>query len=294
MPIAGIQIGAVFPHFSIGADRSRVRQFVTSVEELGFDHLLAYDHVIGGSREGRPELEGRYTSEHPFHELFVLFGFVAGATTRLGVVSSVFILPQRQTALVAKQAAEVDILLDGRFRLGVGIGWNAIEYQALNEDFRNRGRRFEEQIDVLRQLFTNEVLTVSGKWHTIDRAGIQPLPIQRPIPIWIGGSSERAVRRAGRIADGFFPNQRTLEEDAANLTILRDEADRSGRDLSGFGIEPRINLIDDDPDEWKRRFTFWRENGATHISLATIVQPSADTFDHLERLQKGYWILEAL
>jgi probable F420-dependent oxidoreductase len=196
--------------------------------------------------------------------------------------------------LVAKQAAEVDILTRGRFRLGVGIGWNPIEYQALNENFRNRGKRFEEQIDVLRQLFADEVVSIDGTWHTVDRAGIQPGPLNRSIPIWIGGSSEIAVRRAGRIADGFFPNQKTLEEDATNLAHLWDEFDRAGRDRSTFGIESRINLLDNDPDEWKRRFAFWQENGATHISLATIVQPSPDAPDHLTLLEKAYQVLESL
>ena len=294
MAIAGIRIGAVFPHFALGRNIPAVRTFVTTVESLGFDHLLAYDHVMGGSREGRPELEGRYTSAHPFHELFVLFGYIAGFTTRLELVSGVIILPQRQTALVAKQAAEVDILLDGKFRLGVGIGWNQIEYQALNENFRNRGKRFEEQIDVLRQLLSNEVISYKGQWHTIDRAGVQPQPVQQPIPIWIGGSSEVAVRRAARIADGFFPNQRSLEEDAANLAILWDEADRVGRDRSAIGIEARIHLNDNNPDEWKRRFTFWQENGATHISLATIVQPTATPIDDLALLEKAYTALDRL
>ena len=294
MPIAGIQIGAVFPHFSMGRDVEAIRTFATTIDEIGFDHLLAYDHVVGGSREGRPELEGRYNSDHTFHELFVLFGYLAGVAPKLGLVSGVIILPQRQTVLVAKQAAEIDILTGGNFRLGVGIGWNPIEYQALNENFRNRGKRLEEQISVLRQLFADEVVSINGTWHTIDRAGIQPGPLNRSIPIWIGGSSEIAVRRAGRIADGFFPNQKTLEEDAANLSLLWDEFDRAGRDRATFGIESRISLNDNDPDEWKRRFAFWQENGATHISLATIVQPSPDAPDHLALLEKAFRVLEGM
>lgn len=294
MAISGIRMGAVFPHFSLGTDVAAIRQFTTGVEAIGFDHLLAYDHVLGGSPEGRPELEGRYTSNHPFHELFVLFGYLAAITERLEFVSGVFILPQRQTALVAKQAAELDLLSGGRFRLGVGIGWNPIEYLGLNENFRNRGRRFEEQITLLRELFTQDVITFAGQYHTIDRAGINPLPVQQPIPIWIGGSSEAAVRRAARMGDGFFPNQASLEDDAANLRILRDELARTGRDPRAFGLEPRINLLDDNPEEWKRRFTFWREQGATHLSLATIVQPSVAQFDHLERLEKAHRVLEGL
>lgn len=294
MAIAGIRMGAVFPHFSFGTNVAEMRTFATTVEQIGFDHLLAYDHVIGGSRENRPELAGRYTSEHNFQEVFVLFGYLAGIAPSLELVSGVIILPQRQTILVAKQAAEIDILTEGKFRLGVGIGWNPIEYQALNENFRNRGKRLEEQISVLRTLFADKVVSIEGHWHTVDRAGIQPLPEKKSIPIWIGGSSEVAVRRAGRIADGFFPNQKTLEEDAANLAILWDEADKAGRDRSSIGVEARISLLDNDPEEWKRRFTFWQENGATHISLATIVQPSPSGPNHLELLDQAHRVLGAL
>ena len=288
------KLGAVFPHFTFGPDPNEIRHFATTIEAIGFNHLLAYDHVIGGSREGRPELEGRYTSDHPFHEVMVLFGYLAGVTTSLELVSGVIILPQRQTALVAKQAAEIDILSRGRMRLGVGIGWNAIEYQALGENFHNRGKRLEEQIALLRQLWTQPVVSFEGKWHTIDRAGTQPLPVQQPIPIWIGGSSEIAVRRAARLGDGFFPNQKTLEEDAANLSILRDEAERAGRDPASIGIEPRINLNDNNPDEWKRRYAFWCERGVSHITLATIVQPSSPASDHLERLERAFHLLREM
>jgi probable F420-dependent oxidoreductase len=290
-PVPRPKLGAVFPHFTFGPDPEEIRHFATTLEEIGFDHLLAYDHVLGGSAEGRPELTGRYTSEHNFHEVMVLFGYLAGVTTRLGLVSGVIILPQRQTALVAKQAAEIDILSRGRMRLGVGIGWNAIEYEGLGENFHNRGKRLEEQIALLRELWTQRVISFNGKWHTVDRAGTQPLPVQQPIPIWIGGSSEIAVRRAARLGDGFFPNQKSLEEDAANLRILREEAERIGRDPASIGIEPRINLNDNDPEEWQRRYEFWCEQGASHITLATIVQPSSPPDDHLQRLERAYRLL---
>jgi probable F420-dependent oxidoreductase len=291
MALGSIRIGAVFPHFSLGTDIPAIRDFAHGIEAIGFDHIYVYDHVLGGDATDRPELHGRYTSRHPFHEVMTLFGFLAGITERLELVSGVVILPQRQTALVAKQAAEIALLSGDRFRLGVGIGWNPIEYEALGENFRNRGKRFEEQIALLRRFFSEETFSFDGQWHRVDRAGIQPLP-NRPIPIWIGGSSEVAVRRAARIADGFFPNQRELAEDEANLRMLHDELAKVGRDAANFGIESRINLVNDDEDDWKRRYAFWREHGATHITLATIVQPSEADFDHLERLERAYRILE--
>jgi probable F420-dependent oxidoreductase len=194
-----VQVGVVFPQTEIGADPAGVRAFAQAAEELGYQHLLAYDHVLGADVSARPDWAGPYTAEHQFHEILVLFGYLAGVAPGLELVTGVLVLPQRQTALVAKQAAEIDILTGGRFRLGVGLGWNFVEFEALGEEFRNRGRRAEEQIEVLRRLWTEPVVTFDGEYHRIPAAGINPLPIQRPIPIEAGSrpaSSTQARKRS--------------------------------------------------------------------------------------------------
>src|SRR5438270_11617945 len=199
-----MRLGVVFPQTEITADPIAVRDYAQAAEALGYTHLLAFDQVIGADTTHYRDWRGPYTYRTLFHEPLVLFGYLAGLTQRLEFVTGILILPQRQTVLVAKQAAEVDVLSRGRFRLGVGIGWNWVEYQALNEDFRNRGKRSEEQIAVLRALFTEESVTFHGRWHHIEAAGIKPLPIQRPIPIWIGGRSEATLERVAAMGDGWF------------------------------------------------------------------------------------------
>ena len=224
------QIGVVFPQTSFFGGAEGIRGFATIIEHMGACHILAYDHVLGASKTTRPDWSGPYSSDDPFQEPFVLFAYMAAIAPRLEFATGVIILPQRQTALVAKQAANVDLLSGGTFRLGVGVGWNAVEYEGLNEEFSNRGRRYSEQIDLIRELTSHEVIDFTGEWHRIDHAGIRPLGIQRPIPIWIGGSAEVAIRRAARIADGFMVNGTAIERCEASLAILRDELARQGRD----------------------------------------------------------------
>src|SRR4051812_37821183 len=199
-----MRIGVVFPQTELGGDVGAVRAYGEHVEELGYRHVLAYDHVLGADPEVHSRWAGPYDVHTTFHEPFVLFGYLA-AITSLELVTGIVILPQRQTALVAKQAAEVDLLSGGRLRLGVGLGWNAVEYEALGKDFTDRGRRITEQVDLLRRLWTEPTVTFHGRYETVTAAGLAPLPVQRPIPVWIGASSEPALRRAGRIADGWFP-----------------------------------------------------------------------------------------
>ena len=264
-----MQLGAVFPQTEIGSDPGAVRAFAQAAEELGYEHLLAYDHVLGADVSRRPDWAGPYTSEHQFHEILVLFGYLAAIVPGLELVAGVLVLPQRQTALVAKQAAEVDILTGGRFRLGVGLGWNAVEFEALGEEFGNRGRRVEEQIEVLRRLWTEPVVDFEGRHHVIPGAGINPLPVQRPIPVWIGGSAEAAIRRAARLADGYFP-QRPLDGGwPATLERFRAWASEAGRDPADIGIEWRIPVGEGTPDDWRRSAEEWLELGATHLSVTT-------------------------
>jgi probable F420-dependent oxidoreductase len=284
---AAVQIGVVFPQTEIGADPGAVRAFAQAAEEIGYEHLLAYDHVLGADVSKRPDWQGPYTSEHQFHELFVLFGYLAGVAPSFELVAGVLVLPQRQTALVAKQAAEVDLLTGGRLRLGIGLGWNHVEFEALGEDFRNRGRRVEEQVEVLRRLWTEPVVDFEGRWHRIPAAGIKPLPVQRPIPIWIGGSAEAAIQRAARIADGFFP-QRPLEGGwPATMERFRTWAAEAGRDPRSIGVEQRIDVSSGTPDDWRAAADEWRELGATHLSLVTM-RGGFRVDGHVERIREAF------
>jgi probable F420-dependent oxidoreductase len=226
-----------------------------------------------------------------FHEILVLFGYLAAVAPGLELVTGVVIAPQRQAALLAKQAAEIDVLTGGRFRLGLGIGWNPVEYEALGMDFRDRGRRFEEQIELLRRLWTEPVLDFDGRWHTVTAAGINPPPVQRPIPVWIGGSAERALRRTARLADGYFP-QRPLDGGwPATIEQMRTWVEEAGRDWASFGIEQRINIASGTPDDWRASADEWRELGATHLSLATMGGGLKGAGAHVERLREAREVL---
>lgn len=287
-----MQVGAVLPQLEIGAEPAGIRDYAQAVRDLGYQHILAYDHVLGADVSAYPGWSGPYTHVSMFHEPFVLFGFLAAVVPGIELVPGVIILPQRQTALVAKQAAEVDVLTGGRFRLGVGIGWNYVEYEALGENFKNRARRFEEQIALLRDLFTQPVLTFDGRYHRVSAAGINPMPVQRPIPIWIGGSAEAALQRAARVADGFFP-QRPLEGGwPATLEKMRGWLRDAGRDPSTFGIEARLNAGVGTPDEWRRTLDEWRGWGATHISVNTMGGGLGGPDGHVRRLREVAELLQ--
>jgi probable F420-dependent oxidoreductase len=252
---------------------------------MGYTHLLAYDHVLGADTSIRPNWTGTYDLHSLFHEPFVLFGYLAGLTRSLELVTGVIILPQRQTALVAKQAAEVDVLSGGRLRLGVGLGWNAVEYEALGERFENRGRRIVEQIEVLRALFTQESVTFHGRWHTIEAAGINPLPVQRPIPIWIGGSVDAALRRAATLGDGWFPLM-PPDRAAPMIEQLHQYAREAGRDPAEIGVDARVNIRSREPDGWAETVERWRSIGATHLNLNTMGAGFGSPQEHLDALRR--------
>lgn len=265
-----MQVGVVFPQTEIGPDPGGVRGFAAAAQELGYRHLLVYDHVLGADPSAHPGWSGPYSAESPFHEPFVLFGHLAALVPDLELVTGVLVLPQRQTALVAKQAAEVDVLSGGRLRLGVGIGWNAVEYEALGEEFGNRGRRVEEQIELMRRLWERPVVTFEGRYHRVTAAGINPRPVQQPIPIWIGGSAAPAIRRAARLAEGFFP-QRPLEGGwSATMEKLAGWLEEEGRDPARFGIEARIDVSEGTPDDWRAASREWESLGATHLAVTTM------------------------
>jgi probable F420-dependent oxidoreductase len=278
-----MKIGVVFPQSEIGNDPEVIAEYVQTAERLGYDHLRVYDHVLGAVPEGRePPLMGPYTEATPFHEPFVLFGYLAAITERIELVAGVIVLPQRQTALVAKQAAQVDILSGGRLRLGVGVGWNYVEYEALNEDFSNRGKREEEQIEVMRRLWDEPTVDFTGKYHRIDRAGILPRPTRR-IPIWLGGASDIAYERAARLADGFlFSRPRDMVADGIAKI-------RSYGCAPTFGIDALVGYPGG-PDRWRKDAEAYEQLGATHITVSMMGEGFSPQ-DHIAALA-GY--IEAL
>jgi probable F420-dependent oxidoreductase len=265
-----MQIGAVYPQTELRGDPVAVQRIGKAVEDLGFDYLLAYDHVLGAVHADRtPPLPGPYTERDPFHDPFVMFGYLAGITERIGFVTGVLILPQRQTALVARQAADVDLLSGGRLRLGVGIGWNPVEYDALGQDFHTRGVRQEEQIDLLRRLFTEPVVDFSGRFDRIDRAALIPKP-SRPIPIWIGGG-DAAYDRAARLADGFiFFGGTDIDSALSGWQDLSARVRNVGRPVEEFGAECAIRPRGGDINNLKADVEAWRDAGGTHASVITM------------------------
>jgi probable F420-dependent oxidoreductase len=275
-----MRIGVTFPQTELGGDASAVRAYGQTVEELGYTHLLAYDHVVGADPEVHEGWNGPYDISTTFHEPLVMFGYLAAVTTTLELVTGVIILPQRQAVLVAKQAAEVDLLSEGRLRLGVGLGWNTVEYEALNEDFTNRGRRLGEQIDVMRQLWTEHSLTFAGKHHRVTGAGLAPLPVQRPIPVWIGAASRPALERAGRLADGWFPMIGPGPKLDEARDIVAQAAVAAGRDPSTLGMEGRVTWAGD-PQQVADELANWKAAGATHMTINTMGAGLRTVDEHL-------------
>lgn len=280
-----MRIGVTFPQSEITADVGAVRAYTQAAEELGYAHILAYDHVVGADRTKRPEFRGPYDLHTMFHEPLVLFGFMAGITQHLEFVTGIVILPQRQTVLVAKQAAEVDLLSGGRFRLGVGIGWNEVEYQALGQDFRTRATRSEEQIRLLRALFSQESVTFKGRWDAVEAAGINPLPTRRAIPIWLGGAAEATLRRVVRVGDGWFP-QMSPEKASPLLDQLRTYAKDAGRDLKTIGIEARVSTAGKDEEIWAAEVRAWRELGASHLAVNTMGAELVGPDAHIDAIRR--------
>ena len=281
-----MRVGVVFPQTEIGSDPAAIRDFAQAAEALGFHHLLAYDHVVGANPASYPDLKLIYSHHSAFHELFVLFGYLAGVTERIELFSGILILPQRQTVLVAKQAAEVDVLSGGRLRLGVAVGWNPVEFDALGEDFTNRGQRIEEQIEVMRALWTQALVTFEGKWHRITDAGINPLPVQRPIPIWFGGSAEPVIHRVGQIGDGWIPFLPQDETGVAMIEKMHGYARASGRDPSVIKIECMIQMREGTPDDWATKIEAYRNMGVTYVSGITMNAGNTTPTDHIRAIER--------
>src|SRR4029077_5638476 len=284
-----MQIGVVYPQNELRGDPDAVGQLGRAVEDLGFDHLLAYDHVLGAVHADRtPQLTGPYTERDPFHDPFVMFGYLAGITERIGLATGVLVLPQRQTVLVPRQAVDVGLLSGGRLRLGVGVGWNHVEYEALGQDFRTRGAREEEQIELLRRLFTEPVVAFKGRFDQVDRAALLPKPT-RSIPIWLGGSGEKAFDRAARLANGFiFFGAGGIDQAVAEWKSLRERVSNLDRSLEDFGAE--YVALSQGVDDLATEVESWRTAGGTHFSISTMgfgLESTEAHYDYISSVAKA-------
>ncbi len=282
-----MQLGVVFPQNEIGEDPGAVRAFAETAEGLGYAHLIFYDHVLGADTRRRPDWRGAYSYEDTFHEPMVTFGYLAALTSRIELVTGVIILPQRQTVLVAKQAAQVDVLSGGRLRLGIGIGWNDVEYEGLGENFHNRGKRSEEQVELLRALWTNESVDFQGRWHSIPGAGIRPLPVQRPIPVWFGGGrSDGVLRRIARLGDGWFPQLQADEAGKERIEAFRNFVAEAGRSLDDVGVDARVAVSRGGIDGALRDCETWTRWGVTHVSFNTLRAGFTSADEHINALRR--------
>lgn len=304
-----MRVGIFFPTLDIGSDFGGIRDYIETVEGLGFSHLLVPDHVLGAGLATRPDWSGPYNYTNQFHEPFTLFGFIAGVTKHLEMASGILILPQRQTALAAKQAAQIDVMSNGRLRLGVGLGWNTVEYESLGKNFHDRGKRMEEQIALLRALWSNEVVTFNGVYEQVIDAGINPLPVKRNIPLWIGAGSQPALQRAARLADGWFPMFAPGGRAVAKIDRMKEYLLEAKRGVSGhgpqFGMEgfvhvgrgfspnapapekdPQFRSNNPGPQEWAAEAEWWKAHGATHISLNAMNADLRGPTAHIEVITK--------
>jgi probable F420-dependent oxidoreductase len=281
-----MQLNAMFPTRDIGSDPAAIRDWAQAAEDLGYAYIEVPDHVFGAT--ARDGWTPRYDEKDPFHETFVTLGFLAAVTKKIRLSSGILIAPQRQTGLIAKQAAEVDLLSGGRLRLGIGGGWNHVEYEALGADWKTRGARQAEQAEVLRRLWTEDVVDFEGRFHRLKGVNIVPPPVQRPIPIWFGGSSDAVVKRAARLGDGWMPIMAPDTEAERKLAMLREEIRSHGRDSAKFGIEGWLRMNDDDPQQWAAAADGWRRLGADFVMLYPMWRAAklGDQIDILRRFRE--------
>jgi probable F420-dependent oxidoreductase len=270
-----VEIGVVLPQTDIGGEAAGLRKWAVTAEALGYRHVMVYDHVVGADRLARPGWTGAFDRHSAFHEPLVLFGYLAGITT-LSLLTGILILPQRQTVLVAKQATEVDLLSGGRLRVGVGLGWNHVEYEALGMRFAGRGKRLEDQVTLLRALWTEESVSFHGRSDQAMGVGLAPLPQQQPIPLWFGGNSVAAYERAGRLGDGWIPDRMLPGPDLrAAKAVVERSARAAGRDPAQLGLQGRVRLVDRPTSDvdvgWiVQQVDAWRATGATHVAIDTM------------------------
>jgi probable F420-dependent oxidoreductase len=281
-----VKLGVILPQYEIGLDSGAMRAFAQAVEELGYQYLVAFDSLC---------------TENPWHEPLIFYAYLAGWTQTLELTTGVIVAPSRQTLLLAKQAASLDVLSGGRLRLGLGVGWNATEFEAMNADFQERGSQIEEQMEVLRALWTQPTVTFRGKWHHLSEVHMPPLPLQRPIPIWLGGWAEAVLRRVGRLADGWTPvfidlrDAEKYEELRGNVARLRDYTRAAGRPAEAVGIDAQsgVRLQWGGEETWATLAAAWRSVGATHLSVDTIGANLTSVDAHIDALRKIKEVLDA-
>ena len=280
-----MKIGVVLPHNEIGNDPAAIKAYAKGVEALGADHMLIYDHVVGADPDRPGGFRGPYDKDVAFHEPFTFFGFIAAVTERIELVTTILITPQRQTVLIAKQAAELAVLSGNRFRMGIGTGWNQIEYEALNEDFATRGPRQSEQVDLMRKLWSSDSLDYKGTYHTVNKASINPRPSQ-PIPIWFGGGAPVLLKRCARLGDGWMPLMGANDAAKEALAFLKAEREKAGKTWDGFGVQAQAQFAGGGPERWKKHYDQWQALGATHMAIATHNAEPTDVNGHLDRVSQ--------
>ena len=280
-----MEIGAVFPHNEIGTDPQAIKDYAQGVEELGVTHLLIYDHVLGADRDRPGGFEGPYDKDVAFHEPFTTFAFIAAVTKKLDMITTVMILPQRQTVLVAKQAAELAILSNNRFKLGIGVGWNTVEYTGLNENFKNRGKRQEEQVELMRLLWESEVLEYKGDYHHIDKASINPRP-SKSVPIWFGGGAPQLIERCADLGDGWIPLMGPNEAARKTLAAIKEKRESKGLDWDNFGVQAQAQYAGGDAERWNKHAEKWSNLGASHLAIATHNAEPTNVEGHLGRIKE--------
>ena len=280
-----MEIGAVFPHNEIGTDPQAIKDYAQGVEELGVTHLLIYDHVLGADRDRPGGFEGPYDKDVAFHEPFTTFAFIAAVTKKLDMITTVMILPQRQTVLVAKQAAELAILSNNRFKLGMCVGWNTVEYTGLNENFKNRGKRQEEQVELMRLLWESEVLEYKGDYHHIDKASINPRP-SKSVPIWFGGGAPQLIQRCADLGDGWIPLMGPNEAARKTLAAIKEKRESKGLDWDNFGVQAQAQYAGGDAERWNKHAEKWRNLGASHLAIATHNAEPTNVDGHLGRIKE--------
>lgn len=279
-----MQLGAVLPHNEIGTDPGAMKAYAQGVEALGFSHLLLYDHVLGADPDRPGGFSGPYDKDVAFHEPFTTFAFIAAVTEHIEMVTNVLILPQRQTALVAKQAAEVALLSNNRLRLGIGTGWNEVEYESLNVPFAQRGKRQREQVELLRLLWQEDSLDFSGDYHRIPKASINPRP-EKPIPIWFGGAAPALIKRAAQLGDGWMPLGGPGDASREILATLKQTREAAGLSWESFGVQAQAMYAGGDAERWRKHADKWRDLGATHLAIRTDSAGLQTVEDHLQAMQ---------